>query len=421
MFTLTPPDDASDDQVRAVEQLERWLKGSRQQITLGGLAGSGKSTLIRSIKDSLESQHVSVAVAALSGKAVSVLRGKGIYAETLHSLLYEPEGPPKEWVHAREAWKGSVKRLLRQGKYPNARAVEEAAEHWMLGDHYAQVAWVKWQQAVAQFGEHVDTRVIWVEVEELAADVVIVDEASMVDFKLYESLVKHDVRLLFVGDHGQLEPIGDNPRLMSNPEIRLETIHRQAAGSEIIQFAHFVREGHDPRHWRGTGKDVTVNPRDVRYSDFDVVLCGYNRFRTHLNQVVRTERGIQGVLPRPNERLICLQNSKNAGLFNGFMCDCIELRHTDDPNIAKLTVENSRGDQVTVDAWVPQFGEPSRAPYIDKTISMFDWGYALTVHKSQGSEWPHVAVVEQISRNWMPERWRYTAATRASHHLTYLS
>ncbi len=416
--TLTPPANASDDQVRAIQDVEAWLRGDVQEMTLGGYAGTGKTTLIRSIVDSLSDERV--VVAAFTGKAVSVLQDKEIEAQTLHSLLYELEGAPEAWSIAREKWRATKKRLVAEGVYPSEGAVEKAGDDGVLNDEDDR-AHTQWIFAQREYGYDFDPTPHWVDVPEIEAELVIVDEASMVSNQLYDSLRGHDARLLFVGDHGQLEPIGENPGLMMNPQIRLETIHRQAAGSEIIQFAHHLREGGEPRHWTGTGAEVIVNPREhVHYGDFDTIICGFNDRRVHLNRVVRNELGYSGSLPQVGEKLICLQNNRRKGIFNGLICECLQVEETDDDNVIRLIVTNAVGSPVTVLAWLPQFGEEKQAPYMGRHMSMFDWGYALTCHKMQGSEADNVVVVEQISYRWAAERWRYTAATRAAKKLTYL-
>jgi exodeoxyribonuclease-5 len=66
-----------------------------------------------------------------------------------------------------------------------------------------------------------------------------------------------------------------------------------------------------------------------------------------------------------------------------------------------------------------QFGQEQRLDNI-RNRTLWDFGYAMTVHKSQGSEWERVAVFEQIAPAWSAARWRYTAATRASRELVYI-
>lgn len=418
--TLIPPDNASDDQLRAIREIELRLRRGDKEITLGGFAGTGKSTLIRSISESLVDKRV--VVAAFTGKAVSVLQDKEIEAQTLHSLLYVVEAVPKEWDDARLAWAQLKAKLVAEEKEASEDAVEEKAKQGVFVDYDydVRIVYEGWREMADRYGE-TKHQIHFVEVENIDADLVIVDEASMVSSALYDSLRRHDVTLLFVGDHGQLEPIGENPQLMMNPDIRLETIHRQAANSEIVQFAHYLRGGGNPWHWRGTGEDVIVNPREhVDYGSFDMIICGFNDRRVHLNRVVRNALGFSGDLPQRGEKLICLQNQKDKALFNGLVSECLDVEEEGWEETIYLTVLNAFGMPVRVRAWLPQFGNPKSAPYMGRTISMFDWGYCLTCHKSQGSEFDNVCVVEQISSKWTAERWRYTGSSRAAKKLTYL-
>jgi exodeoxyribonuclease V len=55
----------------------------------------------------------------------------------------------------------------------------------------------------------------------------------------------------------------------------------------------------------------------------------------------------------------------------------------------------------------------------DKEIVLMDYGYCLTVHKAQGSDWDRVLVKEEVGQSWDARRWRYTAVTRARARLTY--
>ncbi len=300
----------------------------------------------------------SASVCAFTGKAAFVLRSKGVPASTMHRLLYKP---------------------------------------------------------VQSGGE-----VQFVLVPELATELVIVDEASMVDKNLMRDLESFPVKVLYVGDHGQLEPVGDDPGLMHNPDVRLEQIHRQASGSPIIQFAHHVREGNPPRSF-GPEAEVVVGAQGAALLEYDAILCGFNATRVDINRRVRAQLGFEGPLPLPGERVICLRNHREYGVFNGMQASVVTVepagRHRLD-----MVVEDDLGNRspaMRCDA--RQFGAPTTRTSKESRyeIALWDWGYALTVHKSQGSEWPRVLVLEQIASSWSPARWMYTAATRASERLTY--
>ena len=91
-----------------------------------------------------------------------------------------------------------------------------------------------------------------------------------------------------------------------------------------------------------------------------------------------------------------------------------------DLSLLDLTVENSQGQVTIVPALKNQFGAEKPAQFVPRGVALFDWAYALTAHKSQGSEFGRVAVYEELGSSWDPRRWRYTSATRAKSHLTYI-
>ena len=156
--------------------LKEVVRLPKHEVTVGGRAGTGKTTVIRHLVGLLPR----FAVCAYTGKAVNVLKSKGVDARTIHSLIYK------------------------------AYTDEERKVYFSLA-------------------------------ADLGCDGIIVDEASMVSRSIYEDLRSFGKPLVFVGDHGQLEPVGDDFNLMRDPDYRLETIHRNAG--EIAHFADYIRQG----------------------------------------------------------------------------------------------------------------------------------------------------------------------------------
>ena len=410
----------SPDQSEAFGKICHWLASRQVKVmTLAGLAGSGKTTILKHVLSHAKDRGVKVSVAAFTGKAVSVLHSKGLMeAQTLHSLLYTPLGGPSEmWLDARKDWKDWCQQVVDTNpNFYNDAQVEAAVEQGLFGD--VQV-YNHWKGVRADYDEKKDGRPKWERVQSIDSDLVIVDEASMVNNQLHEDLQRVAFQILYVGDHGQLEPIGANPKLMLRPDVRLEKIHRQAADSGIIHFAHHVRKGKHPLNWNST-QDVHVTQDPGAAAGHDVVICGFNRTRVMLNHRLRQIRGIQTPMPVAGEPVICLRNNSKEGLFNGHVCKLQEIRPTKDPSLFDLTVENSQGQVTIVPALKNQFGAEKPAQFVPRGVALFDWAYALTAHKSQGSEFGRVAVYEELGSSWDPRRWRYTSATRAKAHLTYI-
>lgn len=354
----------SEDQENALHRIRQWLNGSSSALTLGGYAGTGKTTLINQLCRERPGTHV----CAFTGKAVSVLKGKGVrQAKTLHSALYRPAGETDEGDPIFKAHGNPINGL------------------------------------------------------------VIVDEASMINERLHADLEDSASKILYVGDHGQLEPIGYDPGLMKNPQIRLEKIHRQAGNSQIIHFAHHLREGGSAGRWDASDEVSLTPPSD--FSKFDAILCGYNKSRLGFNDLVRYHRGYSsekspqpGGLPNLGETLICLQNNKEMGIFNGMQVVLTSVDRVSDKS-AQVGFIDADGFRRTVTIYLPQLGSliPHWKPEgMRDAYGFFDWGYALTTHKSQGSAWDNVCVIEQSHGSWNMARWRYTAATRAAKTLTFL-
>lgn len=390
--------DFSPDQREALLRVREWLHDPLElELTLGGLAGTGKTTLVREIMT-----WRSCSVVAFTGKAAFVLRTKGVIeAQTLHSLIYQPTTACKDCGYdvalCREIHENMIERrvqLTADGLSPQEIDVR------------------------VPLCPASGTKTRFLRAPAIPYSFVIVDEASMLNRRLVDDLRSYGSKILFVGDHGQLEPIGDDPGLMRDPQIRLEQIHRQAAENPIIPFAHTVRKGAYPRPGSSSTPGVVVRhgaPGDL--ADFDVVLCGYNKTRVAVNARIRERRGFSSLRPQPGERVICLRNAADYGIFNGMQATVTGI-HEDGGDDEISVVDDLGTDYQGLPVMWEQFGAERTFDY-DERRTQWDFGYAMTTHKSQGSEWKRVCVLEQIARNWSASRWRYTAATRAAEELTW--
>jgi exodeoxyribonuclease-5 len=353
--------DLDEYQDRALQKTLDWYRsGKKQTFALGGHAGCGKTTLIRVLLKEIPG----ALVCAYTGKAVHVLHQKGIdHACTLHRLLYNCVGKTKEG------------KLIFEPKPPGS----------------------------------------------VSAPLVIVDEASMVSRELARDLLMHRVPVLWVGDHGQLEPIGSGSvSLVKNPDVRLEHIHRQAEHSGIIRFAHHLREGKKPYAWDGSNfRDVEIcEPASFdleRAADFDVILCGTNEKRIEVNKLMR--KMVDSEIPQSGEPLVILRNNYEYGVFNGQIVTVVEAKLAR-PYYHIKFVTDGFSEELEGRFLIDQFHNPEVQVKAARSVLLADFGYALTGHKSQGSEWDAVLVLEESV--FSGPRWRYTTATRASRHLVYV-
>ncbi|OQM77403.1 ATP-dependent DNA helicase [Manganibacter manganicus] len=369
----------SPQQDEALKAVAKWLKAGKPQIfRLFGYAGTGKTTLARYFAEHVDGQ---VQFAAFTGKAAQVLRSRGaVNARTIHSLIYRPRG-------------------------------EEAVEDETTGKTSINPTFSLNRQSPIS-----------------RAALVVIDECSMVDEQLGRDLMSFGTPILVLGDPGQLPPISGGGFFTEHePDFLLTEIHRQARDNPIIQLALDVREGREfMRGDYGTarviGKDEVTQDLVI---DADQVLVGTNRTRRRYNRRLRELKGFTADYPQAGDKLVCLRNDPAKGLLNGSLWKVMTAsRETVKPGI-NLLVSPEEDDP---DRGVAKI-KLLKAAFEDtdaeiswqqkKRFDDFDYGYALTVHKAQGSQWNDVVLFDE---SWAfkdnRERWLYTAITRAAERLT---
>jgi exodeoxyribonuclease-5 len=206
----------------------------------------------------------------------------------------------------------------------------------------------------------------------------------------------------------------------------LTEVHRQARDNPIVALAQTVREG--GRLEYGSHGDSRVIGRDDIDADqvlgADQVLVGLNRTRQGYNRRIRSLKGFEGMLPAAGDKLVCLRNSAEKGLLNGGLWRVTSTGSRSGPVMNLLLRpedEGPLGDAAKVRVLKAMFEEgPEAVPYDRRRrTDEFDYGYALTVHKAQGSQWNRVVLFdESFAFRDMRERWLYTAITRAAEAIT---
>lgn len=385
----------SPDQHKAVKMIEEWAGGEREgcatdgSFRFGGLAGTGKTTIIGSLPGLLHGFEPTFA--APTGKAATVLSSKlGRRAFTIHQLIYRPNE-----VHC--------------DKCPRLTVKDEECHANSRSDCGCKVLWSH------RGRDHDDERL---------PPLFVIDESSMIDEFLYNDLMDYtqDAPVLFVGDHGQLPPVGGSVNLMATPDVRLETIHRQVADSPILQLATMARTtGVIPLGTYGPGvrKVKREHLGKVIMDDDTLFLCYTNKTRRDYNMWFRNTLGFKGG-PQPGERVICLKNNWRAGIHNGMTGVLTAVEDVGSRYLITVALED--GHTYHGLASGRQWGQPSTL--LNDGADLWDWGYCLTVHKAQGSQAERVVVVEEhlpfiSDENW--RRWLYTAVTRAQKELIILA
>jgi exodeoxyribonuclease V len=363
-------------QGKVLKEVEAWLSGhtkgteKKQVYRLFGFAGSGKTTLAKHLAASVKGR---VCFAAYTGKAALMMERNGCHgASTIHSLLYKAEMGDDGGVDFRF----------------NRRSPASKAA------------------------------------------LIVIDECSMVDEKIGTDLLRFGVPILVLGDPAQLPPIKGNGFFTHGcePDAMLTEIHRQARDNPIIRFATDVREGRGLPY--GVFDTVEIDrpgnrgPAEVAMAD--QIICGRNATRSAFNSRIRAHLGHDELTPAVGDRLVCLRNDMKKGLMNGGLFTVDGYRPEARRDVIGLNVSS---EDFAARAPIPvgvrrEFfdGDPRSVSWEKlKGTQQFDYGYALTGHKSQGSQWRHViAYDESATFGADAKRWLYTVITRASERLTII-
>ena len=427
------------DQEYAVGAINSWYNrdDSKQVFTLAGYAGCGKSFLIKYIVDHvLNLDQLNIKYVAPTGKAATVLIQKELPATTIHKLIY------------------TVNTIVEDILQPDGTKVRKK-------------------------------KVVFTKREKLCATIklIIVDEVSMVNKKLMEDLLSYDIKVLAVGDIGQLPPIGESHGYLKDPDAVLEEPVRFELENPIVKLATEIRQG-KPLPIGRYSDNVHIYYRnqlspyviDSLLLNAEQVLCGRNNTRISLNKRYRelkynsVENNIQH-----NEKLICLHNNWSLELEEYFLVNGMSVYVTDateSDNLEDVFIINCYPDFLssldlfegipiykkslnavledktkTVVYRLPdgdfvKMGKPPkredesedeyrdrlryimkyRNEYAEEQLNYFDYGYAITVHKSQGSEWDRVLLfAENIMRTREDYiKWLYTAITRTKEKLVII-
>jgi exodeoxyribonuclease-5 len=165
-----------------------------------------------------------------------------------------------------------------------------------------------------------------------------------------------------------------------------------------------------------------LSPEDALRAD--QILVGRNKTRTGINgrvRQLRAEADGETLLwhPVPGDRLVCLRNNHDKGLLNGAIWHTTDVGSVDNERIVMTLDPDMDGSPQTVEAHAAYF-QGGEVPFWNrKDAEEFDYGYALTVHKSQGSQWDDVLLYDE---SWCfrqdRHRWLYTGITRAAERVT---
>lgn len=371
MSTITQSNiTLSPDQKVAVDTIERWLDTpsyKRGDLVMGGYAGSGKSTVIAYLYPRLKAEGM--LFMAPTGKAADILRKKKMEACTVHQAIY-------------------IFRGLHERYDGNEVPIFEDRDGWQGGK---------------------DPRLL------------ACDEASMVNASMYRDIQSKGVSCLFIGDMGQLAPVGEDPRIMQNAHIKLEKIHRQAEGSYILRMAHSIRQGNSWSRDMVDNKSTfmaklpTVTAKVSYAIEHGITqsIVSFNKTRHAFNKIYRAKTGKRGALD-VGDRIVITHNDWNQMLFNGQLYTVTRVIDELDTYV-RIDMKDELGNtRKNVTVQKISLGNPDykKSERIEEHLEC-DYAYGITVHKSQGDSFSKTMLVDEVCSNWDMQRVRYTGVTRA--------
>lgn len=366
---------------QCLAELRAGEKLSRPVYYLFGYAGTGKSTLTKHIAAQIDGKTV---YAAYTGKAAMVMRKNGCDgAMTLHSAMYEVKADPE---------------------------TGEVSFSFDIDGPFSEAA------------------------------LIAIDECSMVDAAMAKEILSYGRPVLVMGDPAQLPPVvSDRDRqngtaagyfTSHKPDTMLTEIHRQAEGNPIIRLARDVREGH-PMRVGQYGESWVINRREITAEivmGVDQVLVGKNDTRAAYNTRIRQLLDRKNHMPAVDDRLVCIKNDRSRGIFNGGIFRVARLGPMKKGRAANgevtMFLDNlDLPERDTIQVWSRHEcfnGKLNDLPWqARKGLQEFDYGYALTVHKAQGSQWGSVLLLDQSTVFGLDHRrWLYTGITRAAERIT---
>jgi exodeoxyribonuclease V len=399
MPTWSPQQDA------ALKAFQRWFSGNPRGefFRLFGPAGTGKTFIAKGLAEAVGGR---VLFGAYTGKAALVLNRKGCPgASTIHSLLYNPKAKSQMRINELRA------------------QIEEEQDPEKLDPLKKELAEENARQSKPSFSLNPDSPI-------KDCDLLIVDECSMIDRYVGHDLMTFGTPILALGDPFQLPPVkGSGFFPQDNPNVMLTDVHRTALDSPVLRLATQVRNGQELRLGE-YGESRVCRRKDLPRGSglaHDQTLVGTNATRRAANRAMRAQLGFTGDFPQgprneggKGDRLVCRRNNKENGLINGMLFNVIEA--DDDGESVNMTIEADDGSFVReVSAHREYFLGLDVPHWGRRDKDEFDFGYALTAHNAQGSEWPSVMVADQ-SEVFRRDRnkWLYTAITRASNRVTVI-
>jgi exodeoxyribonuclease-5 len=392
----------SADQESALDRLEEF---ARRGEALGGIlgpAGTGKTSILVHAVGRLHQMGRPVVVSAMTNKAaIRIHQATGLVAQTTYRASMRPVF--EEPYEALEGWM-----TAEMADDPPDVCCAEWPELPKLAIEPDETA----SQVVRRLGhDAMEYLAGWARRERQPGATLLIDEASMCGRRTLDLVKDVFDHIVLIGDPNQLPPVKDDPMLALAPRIAvLETVHRHAGNSEVLDVAHRVLR---------TGR-LDLPERIVRIDEVRSgvpLIVHENAARVAATRHIREALGLPTDAVVVGERLVCRENhSREDGIVNNSIWVVHQVRGG---GVLELR-DPDMGKQVVIRVAMEELGHDRGVP--------FRFGYVLTAHTAQGSEWPTVTISEKQSQKVLAtlgktfaRQWRYTSVTRAKQRAYFSS
>lgn len=416
MLTLS---DLAPQQRHAFDLIADWFHGPDQLFYLGGWAGTGKSSIVKLVAAELVGlEHT--CFAAYTAKAALVMRGYGCpRANTMHYWMYHPTDNDRDKIIQLQSDLKQLCEDLKTEGYSEAAIKEHPAVQVVEGKIFQETKKARRPRFSLNLGSAVQTH-----------ELGYLDEVSMVNDKMGLDWLSFGKKTLVTGDPFQLPPVaGEGYFTRRTPNLMLTEIHRQARDNPLIKVASEIRDSKLPAP--GRYGDSLVLRKDSCNPDFlrklvlesEQIIVGKNKTRHNFNNRIRQLRGFKDKYPEVGERVICLRNDNEQGLINGEQYNVVEvITVTEEIERLDMVVEPvTGGPPIEVHCHTHHFlgkeKELEKHYWEKREAQEFDYAYAVTCHKAQGSQFKNPVI---FNESWGADRfkWLYTATTRAQQSFT---
>jgi len=404
--------ELTENQKEAIAKINEWFhsKYSYNILKVVGYAGTGKTTIAAKFALDLHKTNKKLRIffTSYTGRAVVVLNEK-------------------------------------LNKFANTDNIEVFTDYSItVGTIHSLVYKPAYKKIMNEKGEYVYVITGWEprDINSSIFDLIIVDEASMLNEEILRELKRFGEKILLFGDDFQLPPISGESNILKTPDIKLTEIVRVSENSDILKVSENLRKYGEliiPKNSNQVrvfewNKEFEEKFYKINFMNIDnCILCAFNKFRVLLNRKIRESFGFDEDIIYPGEKIICL---KNKELFkNGQIAQVLRCSIWDEKLFKVNLVTDFYEDKIELIISRDCFNkekliikdESSYKKKEDeeyKNIYYFDFGYAISVHKSQGSEFKNVILFNQKSHMWDEKyilRWLYTGITRAKEKLIIIN